>query len=239
MKTFSKSILFTLIAVVMSVQAASCTAPPSTSVIQTAIAGTQAAAPVQIVQVTQVVQVTRLVSVRISETPTKPGEATATREATPLPSITPSQTETPLSSPQSTLTPTPVQTATIKPGTPLGLSLSYFIHSYMAMTDLQKKEYLPTLPGRTVSWTGSVSNVTADGLVLLKFPEPLVGTITLLDVPKATALKVNRNYLVDFTGVIQEFREDLNLRLVISNTKISAIYLPPTLTPTEAPRWGR
>lgn len=236
MKKMPTSPLFTLVVLLLSVQLAACSAAPSISAIQTAVAGTQAAVPAQVVKETQVVEVTRLVKVPITVTP---GEATSTStptlEATAQSTSTPVPTETSLPSLQDTPTGTPMVVATVKPGTPLGLTLPYFINSYIAMTDLQKLNYLPKLPGRTIFWTATVNNVTADGLILLKFPEPLVGTITLVGVPRETALKVNKEYWVDFSGVIQEFSEDLNLRLVITNVKISAIYLPPTLTPTPAP----
>ncbi len=228
------------IMILVSLLLAACSTAPSPSTIQTAIAGTLAAAPVQVIQVTQIVQLTHLVEIPITDTPAAMVDETATPtlEATPTPTDTATLANTPLPGLAGTPTPTVTQTANLTPGAPLGLTLPYFINSYVAMTDLQKSEYLPTVQRRTVFWSAQVSNVTADGLVLLKFPEPLVGTITLVGIPKKTALTIPKEYWIDFTGTIQEFTEDLNLRLVITDVKIKAIYIPPTPTPTPAPRFG-
>ena len=221
-----------LLAVILAGQLAACSAKPPIAAIQTAIAGTQAAAPAQVIAVTQVVQVSRVIEVT-SIIPSKTTDRLALPVATPTPSQTPTLTVTPtLSSDQTT--PTPASAViTIQPGQPLGLSLSFFLSWYTGMTDIQKQEYVPTLPGKTVYWTAVVDNVTTDGRVILKLSEPLLGAITLMDVPHDLAVKISRGYWLDFTGTIAELTDELNLQIVIVNVKVRAFYPAPTLTPTQ------
>jgi hypothetical protein len=181
---------------------------------------------------TQVVQVTRVVEVTSVVTP-RP-----VARLSPSPTTTQTMTATPTLSANQT-TPTPIlASATIPPGQPLGLSLSFFLAYYTGMTDLQKLEYVPTLPGKTVYWTAVVENVTTDGRVILRLSEPLEGAITLQDVPHDIAVKISRGYWLDFTGTMAEFKDELNIQIVIVDVKVRAFYPAPTLTPTQARRRG-
>ena len=238
MKKFFYWIICLLLAGLFTAVIAACSASASPAAIQTAIAGTQAAAPPQVTVVTQVVDITNVVVIQLSATPRPTSAASNTPSATTALSKTATLaftvTATPYGAKGSATT-----AATIQPGKPLGLTLTYFFNTLAAMTDLQKKEYILTLPGKMVSWTGSVDNVTSDGLVMVKLPPPFMGSITLKGVPKDVALNIDRDNLVDFTGMIESINEDYNLQLVVTDVKVIRAYPPPTLTPTPIGWRGR
>ena len=104
------------------------------------------------------------------------------------------------------------------------------------MTDLQRQQFALALPGKTIAWYASLSNVTSDGSVVMKFPFGLQGSIILTGVPAETAVKINKGDQVEFTGMIESFDIVFNT-MVISNVKIIAFYVEPTptITPTPLP----
>jgi hypothetical protein len=238
MKKFFYRIICLLLAVLFTGVIAACSASASPAAIQTAIAGTLAAAPPQVTVVTQVVDITNVVVFQVSATPRPTSAATNTPSATMVPSNTATLAFTPTATPYGVKA-SATSAATIQPGKPLGLTLTYFFNTLAAMTDLQKKEYVQTLPGKLVNWTGSVDNVTIGGLVMVKLPPPFMGSITLKGVPKDVALKIDRDNLVEFTGMIESINEDYNLQLVVTGVKVIRAYPPPTLTPTPLGWRGR
>ncbi len=228
------TIVFLVIAL-LTIQLAACAAKPSDSSIQTAVAGTLAAASLRpgqevtkLVEVTRVVEVTAPVSIEVS-TPTATSSPSTADTATETLAATTAQTETQPAAAQGTAAPTAVQ-----PGAALYWSLQYFVARYTYMTDLQKIEFAGSLPGRTVSWYALLSNVTNDGAVIMKFPYSLQGSIILYGVPLATADRINRGDQVEFTGMIESFDIVFNI-LVLSNVKIIAFYPEPTATITPTP----
>lgn len=231
------TIAFLLIAL-LTVQLAACAAKPSASSIQTAVAGTLAAAPDQpIPEVTKLVEVTRTVEAKATTPASR--EASSTPTATASPSAAESATAT-LTAVQIGTQPAVIQdTATpaaVQPGAALYWSLQYFVARYNFMTDLQRKEFANALPGRTVSWYASLSNVAPDGSVTMKLPFGMQGSIILMGVPIETAVKINRGDQVEFTGMIESFDIVFNV-LVLTNVKIIAFYIEPTptITPTPTP----
>jgi hypothetical protein len=237
MKKFINLICLLLAALFTGLIAA-CSASASPAAIQTAIAGTLAAAPPQVTVVTQVVDITNVVVIQMSATPRPTSAATNTPSATTVPSKTSTLAFTPTATAYGAKA-SATSAATIQPGKPLGLTLTYFFNSLDAMTDLQKKNYVLTLPGKMVNWTGTVDNVTGDGLVMVKLPAPFMGSITLKGVPTDVALKIDRDNLVEFTGMIESINEDYNLQLIITDVKVIRSYPPPTITPTPLGWRGR
>jgi hypothetical protein len=218
----------------LTVQLAACAAKPSASSIQTAVAGTVAAAPGQPIQeVTKLVEVTRIVEAKVT-TPASI-ESSSTSTATASPSAAESATAT-LTATQSVGIQETATLAAAQPGAALYWSLQYFVARYNFMTDLQRIEFANSLPGRTVSWYASLSNVTADGSVTMKLPFGMQGSIILIGVPIDTAVKINRGDQVEFTGMIESFDIVFNV-LVLTNVKIIAFYIEPTptITPTPTP----
>jgi len=230
-----KSILpvfvFILVAL-FTISLAACAAKPSAANIQTAVAATLAAAPAKPAQaVTKLVEVTRVVEV------TAPVEATAETSSTPT--DTPAVTDTPATTGAGTqaavATPTATPTQGVQAGAPLYWSLQYFVTRFNFMTDLQKQQFVTTLPGRTVSWYAIMDNVTVDGLVIMRFPYGMYGQIVLKGVPTETANQINRGYQVEFSGMIESFDSQSSNQLVLSNVKIIAFYPEPTATITMTP----
>jgi hypothetical protein len=217
----------------MAIQAAGCTSQPSNSFLQTSIAGTLTALPTQPrLVVTQLVSETGqpLVS---SDTPAPGQQASATASATP--SRTPTQTQMPTQTVTAADTATPG--ITVAPGAPLYMTLQDFAGYFAGLTDLQKSAFAATLPGKTVSWYAVVSNITADGLVILKFPTGYFGAVVLDDVSTATALRINMGDQVEFTGTIKAF--DLVMeRVELVNVTIVNFHPEPTATETVTPTPG-
>lgn len=210
-----------------------CSPQPSASQVQTAVAGTLEAAPIQpienqqVVEITQVKEVTKIIEVQITSAakPTDKNTATATpqpagSEATP----TVEQAASIVNAP--TDTPTPVE-----PGGSLGYSLTSLVKRYDSMTDLQKRDYVATLPGKTVFWTGQVYNITSDGIITLLNPFG-TGKVTMKGIPVETAKKIDKGMLVEFTGMIESFGGTLVPDIVVVNIKLIRYYQPPTPTPT-------
>jgi hypothetical protein len=231
------AIAFLLIAL-LTVQLAACGAKPSAASIQAAVEQTLAAAPTQPPQpgqvVTKLVEVTRVVEVTA---PPASSEASSTPADTDTPAAVETATETPTATQegilQDTATPEP---AAVQPGEPLNWSLQYFVARYNFMTDLQRKEFAASLPGKTVSWYASLNNVNADGSVVMKFPYGMQGSLILNDIPTATATRINHGDQVEFTGMITSFDIVFNI-LVLNNVKVTAFYVEPTptITPTPTP----
>jgi hypothetical protein len=227
-KSLLPVLVFILVAL-LAIPLAACAAKPSASNIQTAVAATLAAAPAQPgQQVTQLVEVTRVVEVTAA--------AQDTTAASDTPTDTPEVTDTPTATEAGTETVTPTETETptqgVQPGAPLYWSLQYFVSRYSFMTDLQKQQFVATLPGRTVSWYAIMDNVTSDGLVMMRFPFGMYGSIVLEGVPADVSAQINRGYQVEFTGTIQSFDSQSSNQLVLANVKITAFYPEPTATVT-------
>lgn len=211
-----------------------CSAQPSDAQVQTAVAETVAAAPalpageVQEVEVTQLVEVTRIVQVEITSTPepTQETAPTATPEPTATTTVTPTASSF-LGASGSMAEPT----AIIEPGGSLGLGLNQLINRYTAMTDLQKKEFAATLPGKTVYWTGQVYNIAADGTILLDNPYGS-GRVTILGIVPEEAIDIDKDMLVDFRGMIVSFGGTFGRDIVITNAELVRYYFEPTATPT-------
>jgi hypothetical protein len=211
-----------------------CRAQPSVSQIQTAVAGTLEAAPFQpgdnqqVVEVTQVREVTKIVEIQVTSAvkATEVNKATAT----PQPKITGSATltsETVEETPQApTGTAVPVQASG-----PLGLTLTGLVRRYDGMTDLQKQDFVASLPGKTVKWTAQVSNINQDGTINLYNPY-YSGKVTMKGVPFETAIYINKGMLVEFSGTIESFGGTLVPDVTVVDVKIIRYYEPPTPTPT-------
>jgi hypothetical protein len=228
-KSLLPALAFILVAL-LAIPLAACAAKPSSANIQTAVAATLSAAPTQPgQQVTQLVEVTRVV-----EATAAPQDTTA---ASDTPTDTPEVTDTPTAAEAGTETVTPTETPTqgVQAGAPLYWSLQYFVSRYSFMTDMQKQQFVATLPGRTVSWYAIMDNVTTDGLVMMRFPFGMYGSIVLDGVPADVSAQINRGYQVEFSGMIQSFDSQSSNQLVLSNVKIIAFYPEPTATITMTP----
>ena len=105
-------------------------------------------------------------------------------------------------------------------------------------TRKQKQQLVASLPGKTVSWYAILDNVTADGLVIMKFPFAMYGSLILKGVPTEVSVKIERGYQVEFTGMIESFDSEFSNKMVLANAKIIAFYVEPTatITPTATPR---
>ena len=202
-----------------------CNAQPSGAVLDTAVAETLTAIPAGQLEVTRVVKVV------ITATPGPTNTATATLAATDTPTIT----LTPIVPFTSTATLAAVQTT---PGGPLRLNLPQFLTKYLGSTDLQKKAFIDSLPGKVVSWSANVQDVTLDGVVIVQVPDFVDSTIILNGVPLTAAQRTYKNQYIDFTGTIDSFNEGIGIQIVLVKAKITAWYAFPTSTPTE-PRGPR
>ena len=227
------SLISILLAALTAVTLAACSAQPSASTVQTIVAKTMAAQPEQPAkEITQLVEVTRVVEITA---PAAQGEVTPTSTETPTtaPTETPTVQATTPAAAQAGGKATATLTATaIQPGGALNWSLQYFVQRYNSMTDLQRKNLVATLPGKTVSWYAILDNVTADGQVILKFPFAMYGSIILKGVPPETSVKIERGYQVEFNGMIESFDSEFSNKMVLTNVNIVAFYVEPTATPT-------
>ena len=202
---------------------------------QTAVAETLAAAPAQPVEaaqqieVTRMVEVTEIVQVEITSTPQPTQEATDT--PTPQPTTTTTGTPTPVPAFGSN-TNNAEPTLPIEPTGPLGLSLNQLINRYSAMTDLQKQDFAQTLPGKTIYWEAQVYNINTDGTIILDNPYGS-GRVILKGVPIETAIKIDKDMLVDFRGMIESFGGTFGREIVVSQAEIVRYFFEPTATPTE------
>jgi hypothetical protein len=99
------------------------------------------------------------------------------------------------------------------------------------MTDLQRQDFLSTLPGKTVAWSGLVSNISTDGTISLDNPIGS-GRVTLKGIPRETAIKIDLGMQVDFTGMIESIQGTYFTDIVITDGKIVRYFASPTATPT-------
>lgn len=228
------AIILLLVAISLLPQLSACNRQPSGAMIETVVAGTVAAVQEQgpqeattIVEITQVKEITEVVVIEITSTPKPTEKATATLEATPIPEKTPTPPSL-LGKGYMTETPTPM--LTIEPSGKLHLGFGQFVAHYKSMTDLQKDNYATELPGKLITWTGRVDNVTSDGIVILDNPFSS-GTAFLIGVPTETAIELDQKMLVDFTGMIQSFSGNISPKITVVDVKVLRSYLPPTATP--------
>jgi hypothetical protein len=229
MKTITIRTLSILLGLIVLAQLAACGGQPAAGAIETAVAGTIAAMPAgdatQIIEVTKVKEVTRISVIQLTATP----RPTAT--PTQPPTATPPATATLTATPRPSLPGEPTAIVTVSPSGDLNLTLNQLLSQYKAMTDLQKQDYITTLPGKLVSWTAEVDNVTTDGLVELKnlFSG---GSVILIGVPAETALELDRKMLVDFKGMIQGMSGKISPEIIVVDVTILRAYNLPTATPT-------
>ena len=120
---------------------------------------------------------------------------------------------------------------TVVPSGEINLTLNQFLNQYRSLTDLQKEEYIKSLPGKLVSWTAEVDNVTTDGLVHLSNLYSS-DSVVLVGVPAEEAIALDRKMLVDFTGMIQSISGNFSPDIIVVDAVISRAYSLPTLTPT-------
>ena len=211
-----------------------CSAQPSEAQLKTAVAGTLSAAPIQpaenqqVTEITQVLEVTKIVEVRVSSTarPTDKNTPTSTPQPAGVDEATPTSEAAVGSTQSPTLTPVPIE-----PSGPLGLSLTSLVRKVDNMTDLQKQEYVASLPGKTVVWTAQVYNITPDGTINTYNPYG-TGRVTMKGIPVETAIKIDKGMLVEFSGMIESYGGTLVPDIVVVNIKIIRYYQPPTPTPT-------
>jgi hypothetical protein len=221
---------FLLFGLVLIVPA--CSPQPSVDQVQTAVAGTLANARVQpaeageVVEVTQVVEVTKILEVRVTSALQPTQKATAT--ATPKPKVeeeaTPTAAAGAAAEKESTATTEPIAASG-----PLGLSLTQLVKNYEEMTDLQKQDYAAALPGKTVSWTAQVSNITPEGAIILDNPFGS-GRVILEGLPLETAIKIDTGMLVDFKGLIKSIRGTYFIEINVVEAEVTRFYASPTGT---------
>jgi hypothetical protein len=223
-----------LLALIVLAQLAACGGQPSASSVETAVAGTLAAMPAgdatQVVEVTQVKEVTRVSVIQYSPTPRPTQPPTPTRA--PTDTLTPAPTATP----RPPLPGESTVAVTVQPSGEINLTLNQFLNKYKAMTDLQKQDYVATLPGKLVKWSGEVQNVTVDGTVELKNIYS-GGSVILLGIPTETAVGLDRKMIMDFTGMIQSFSGNISPEITVTDVTILRAYHPPTPTPTPTFSW--
>lgn len=135
--------------------------------------------------------------------------------ATPLPTAGPTGTPAPTAIPAPTDTPVPTEDIR------LGLSLAGFFQKYDAMTDLQKKNYLPTVQGKSVTWSGRVIDVLGDGKVVVDIAGGLLDSVELEDLSTDVAATINKGATVKFTGVIDKVIDLLGLHIYINQAQIA------------------
>jgi hypothetical protein len=219
-----------LVCSLLALSLAACGGQPSDVQLQTALAETLAAMPtqpideVQAVEVTQVKEVTKIVVVGVTSTP---APATATPTITGTPEASPTAEAITGARPAATSTPSPVT-----PSGSLTLGLNQLIRRYTDMTDLQKQEFVKTLPGKTIFWMAEVYNVATDGTLILDNPYG-GGRVTLKGVPVETAILIDRGMYVEFRGMIESFGGSFGREIVVTNADIVRFYYPPTPTPTS------
>lgn len=239
----AQSVLSILLAALAAVTLAACSAQPSASIVETIVAKTVAAKPEPPAQeITQLVEVTRVVEVTAPAA--AQGEATPTSTETPTtsPTVTPTAQATTPAAAQAGGKATATLTATaIQPGGALNWSLQYFVQRYNSMTDLQRKNLVATLPGKTVTWYAILDNVTADGQIVMKFPFAMYGSIILKGVSPEISVKIERGYQVEFSGMIESFDSEFSNKMVLTDVNVIAFYVEPTATPTgtATPRFAQ
>jgi hypothetical protein len=232
----TKPIITALICTLLFSLVAACRSTPSPEELQSAVEETMAAMPtqpqeeLQVIEVTQVLEVTKFAVIEITTTPAPTKENTAT--PTPTDTLEASPTPEPVLESMILITETPTP---VTESGPLNLGFNQLIRRYTNMTDLQKQEFVKTLPGKTIYWNAEVYNITTDGTLVLDNPYG-VGRVTLKGTPIETALEIDRGMLVDFRGMIQSFGGSFGREIVIINADIVRYYYPPTPTPTSTRR---
>lgn len=103
----------------------------------------------------------------------------------------------------------------------LELSLLELYNYYNGMTHLQRSEYLKTLDGKTVEWTGLVHDVDNKGLITISAP---IGncSVSLSGVPIEEAKNLNKGTQIRFTGTILEPRgpDSIGLCILLMDVQI-------------------
>lgn len=126
---------------------------------------------------------------------------TPARSQTPAPvnTVKPAQplatnTKGPSPTPTKSQTPTPTDDAS------LGMSLNEFVDHYESLTELQRDDFIESLPGKTIDWTGNVVDVTEDAIYISMPGSIWNGQTVLQDVPPDIALTVTKDSRIHFTG---------------------------------------
>jgi hypothetical protein len=156
-------------------------------------------------------QATQTASVSITQT----FRAIPTNTQPPTNTLRPSDTPIPAATNTSTPIPPPTK------DTRLGMTLAELIAHYNGLTDLQKADYIVTLPGRTVEWSGMVYEVHSDGEIVVEMPGMFIGMIYLKGVPLDIAKTINKDAYIKFTGTISQANEIIGiLYIYLSDVKI-------------------
>lgn len=108
--------------------------------------------------------------------------------------------------------PTAARTATPPPSK---ISWEEIDSTYERMTQLQRADYIKTLPGKQIHWTATVREVRSDGDLPLNMPGRTSHSITLRGVPKELALTIQRDQRIVFDAVIDDANDFLGLNIIL------------------------
>jgi len=142
---------------------------------------------------------------------TKIAEAVEQLLNTPVESLTPKPTNTPLPTNIPPPTNTPEPTKDMR----LNLSLTEFVNYWDSLTDLQKDDFLMTLPGKTVDWEAKVFEVKSDGEIKLEIPGTFLSLVTCEGVSIDYAKTINKDSYIRFTGRIRDVSNLIALYIYI------------------------
>lgn len=134
---------------------------------------------------------------------------------------------------------TPAPTAPLSidtPLTPLSLSLTQFMNKYNNATDIQKKDFIPQSKGKSVDWTGKISNVSEDGTITVDIPNTLASAVSLKGVSPEDAVKLSKGQTIHFTGQITDIIDLLGMHIYLEGVQLSSAPQPTDAAqPTDAP----
>jgi hypothetical protein len=139
-----------------------------------------------------------------------------------------------------TATPRPSNTPTITPSstpTPIPLPYEEIVSTYNRLTELQRKDYLPTLIGRHVQWKARIREVTTDGTLNLDmgkgFFESLSYSIYLQRVPKELTITLQKDQTIEFQGVISKASDSLGVSIYIDFLSLAVATATPMPSATR------
>ena len=102
----------------------------------------------------------------------------------------------------------------------MDVNFPQFILAYDAMTDLQKEEFIAQSIGKWVDWNGNVEEVATNSTVTIKIPGNEDWRIILKEVPRETAITLEKDKYIHFVGHIKSISDFFGMRIYLDQVTI-------------------
>ncbi len=145
-----------------------------------------------------------------------PNVIIVTATASPTPQFTPTETIPPTITPTTTITamPSPTEDRALR------MSLTEFVAKYDNLTDLQKEDFVASVPGKTVDWTGRVLEVNDDGEIIIDIPNTIFSSVSVTGLSMEDAKIIQKDSSIRFKGVIVDMIDLLGLHIYIIDAQL-------------------